>query len=106
MKEHLEPDSESHIFNYLNTNRNFKKLCDNECFEIIDFPFSSYRLKLKEAITITWEKHSLSKQVKHKYFYNYVVTYCVTFSSVLLLLLLLQSCSTYYFYDYFINLLM
>ena len=65
IKEHLEIASKSHIFKDLNTNRNSKEFCDTECFEIIDFATSSYRLKLKEAIHITWEKTSLTKQVKH-----------------------------------------
>ena len=65
IKEHLETDSKSHIFKHLDTNRKCKELCNAECFEIIDSTTSSYRLKLKEPIHITWEKLSLSKQVKH-----------------------------------------
>ena len=65
IKEHLENDSKSHIFKHLDTNRNCKELYDNECFEIINSATSSYRLKLKEAMYIIWEKPSLDKQVKH-----------------------------------------
>ena len=65
IKEHLETDSKSHIFKHLDTNRKCKELCNAECFEIIDSATSSYRLKLKEAMYITWEKPSLNKQVKH-----------------------------------------
>ena len=65
IKEHLETDLKSHIFKHLYTNRNCKELCDTECFVIIDSATSSYRLKLKEAMHITWEKPSLNKQVKH-----------------------------------------
>ena len=65
IKEHLETDSKSHIFKHLDTNRKCNKLCNAECFEIIDSATSSYRLKLKEAMYITWEKPSLNKQVKH-----------------------------------------
>ena len=54
---------------YLSTrisiNRNCKELCDTESFEVIDSATSSYKLKLKEAMHITWEKPSLNKQVKH-----------------------------------------
>ena len=32
IKEHLETDSNSHIFKHLNTNRNCKGLCDAKCF--------------------------------------------------------------------------
>ena len=65
IKELLETDSKSHIFKHLDTNRKCKELCNAECFEIIDSATSSYRLKLKEAMYITWEKLSLNKQVKH-----------------------------------------
>ena len=64
IKEHLETDSKSHIFKHLDTNRKCKELCNAECFEIIDSATSSYRLKLKEVMHITWEKPSLNKQVK------------------------------------------
>ena len=62
IKELLETGSKSHIFKHLNTNRNCKELRDTECFEIIDSATFSYRLKLKEAMHITWEKPSLKKQ--------------------------------------------
>ena len=65
IKEHLETDSESHIFKHLKTNKNWKELCDIECFEIIDSTTSSYKLKLNEDMHITWEKPLLNKQVKH-----------------------------------------
>ena len=65
IKEHLKTDSKSHVFKHLDTNRNRKELCDTECFEIIDSATSSYKLKLKEAMHIIWEKPSLNKQVKH-----------------------------------------
>ena len=63
--EHLETKSKSHIFKHLGTNRKCKELYSAECFEIIDSTTSSYRLKLKEEMHITWEKPSLNKQVKH-----------------------------------------
>ena len=65
IKERLETDSKSHIFKHIDTNRKGKELCNVECFEIIDSTTSSYRLKLKEAMHITWQKPSLNKQVKH-----------------------------------------
>ena len=64
IKEHLETDSKSHIFKHLSTKRGCKELRNTACFEIIDSATSSYRLKLKEAMLITWEKPSLNKQVK------------------------------------------
>ena len=65
IKEHIETDTKSHIFKHLDTNRKLKELSNAECFEITDSATSSYRLKLKEAIPITWEKSSLNKEVKH-----------------------------------------
>ena len=62
IKEYLETDSKSHIFKHLNTNRKCKELCNAECFEIISSTTSSYRLKLKEAMYITWDKPSLNKR--------------------------------------------
>ena len=59
IKQLLETNSKSHIFKHLETNRKCKE------FEIIDSASSSYRLTLKEAMHITWEKPSLNKQVKH-----------------------------------------
>ena len=60
IKKHLETDSKSHIFKHLDTNRKCKELCNAECFEVIDSATSSYRLKLKEVMYITWEKPSLN----------------------------------------------
>ena len=83
IKEHLETYSKSHIFKHLNTNRGCKELCDTEGTEIIDSATCSCRLKLKETMHIIWEKPSLNKQVKQsqvKYFYNYLVTYCLALS--------------------------
>ena len=64
IKEDLETDSKSHIFKHLHTKRICKELRDTECFEFIDSATSSYKLKLKEVMHITWEKPSLNKQVK------------------------------------------
>ena len=55
INKHLENDPKSHIFKHLNANKNCKKLCDTECFEVI-YSTSSDRLTLKEAMHITWEK--------------------------------------------------
>ena len=77
MKGHLETDSKSHIFKHLSTNRNCEELCDTEFFKIIGSTTSSYRLKLKEVMHITWEKPLLNKQVK--YYYNHEVTYFLLF---------------------------
>ena len=65
MKEHLETDKKSHIFQHLKDNPACKELCDTNCFEIIDHASSSFRLKVKEALHINWMKPVLNKQKKH-----------------------------------------
>ena len=65
IKEYSETGPKCHFFTHLSTSRNCNKLCDTECFEIIGSSTSSYRLKLKKAMNITYEKPSLNKQVKH-----------------------------------------
>ena len=65
IKEHLENDSKPYIFKHFHTNMNCEELRGTECLEIIGSPTSSYKLKLKEAMHITWEKPSLNKHVKH-----------------------------------------
>ena len=77
IKEHLETDPKSHVFKHLNTNKNCRELCDTECFEAIDPGTSSYRLKVKEAMHITWQKTTLNKKINHV-FYNYLITYCLS----------------------------
>ena len=65
IQEHLEKDRKSHIFKHLNENHNCKSLSTPDCFQIIDSASSKFRLKLKEAMHITWTKPSLNRQLKH-----------------------------------------
>ena len=65
IEEHLDKDKNSHIFKHLDENRNCKNLSTPDCFNIIDSASSKFRLKLKEAIHITWTKPLLNRQLKH-----------------------------------------
>ena len=65
MKEDLDTDSKSHIFQHLKDNPSCRDVCDTSCFKIIDHTSSSFRLKLKEALHIQWLKPLLNKQQKH-----------------------------------------
>ena len=65
IKEHQQTDTKSHILQRLNENLNCRYLCDDSCFIIIDHASSSFRLKLKEALHITWLKPVLNKQKNH-----------------------------------------
>ena len=65
IKEHLETDKKFHIFAHLVKNEICKALSTENCFEIIDFVATPFRLKLKEAMHIIWKKSSLNKQQKY-----------------------------------------
>ena len=65
IEEHLEKDKKLHIFKHLDENHNCKSLSTPDCFQIIDSASSKFRLKLKEAMHITWTKPSLNRQLKH-----------------------------------------
>ena len=63
--EHLVTDKKSHILQHLKSNPTCRDVCNNDCFEIIDYASSSFRLKVKEALHIKWLKPELNKQKKH-----------------------------------------
>ena len=65
INERLVTDKKSHIFKHLSENSTCKNLCDGNCFTIIDSGSSPFRLKLKEALHITWLKPNLNKQKEH-----------------------------------------
>ena len=50
--EHLVTDKKSPIFKRLLESKPYKSLYDENCFAIIDFASSSFRLKLKEVLHI------------------------------------------------------
>ena len=54
IKEHLEKDKKSHTFKHLNENNNCKSQSIPDCFQIIDSASSKFRLKLKDAMHISW----------------------------------------------------
>ena len=61
--EHLEKGKKSHIFEHLNENHDFKSLSTLDCFDCA--ASSKFKLKLKEAMRITWTKPSWTRQLKH-----------------------------------------
>ena len=65
IKGHLQTDTKSYILQHLNENTICRDLCDDSYFIIIDHASSSFRLKLKEALHITWLKQVLIKQKNH-----------------------------------------
>ena len=65
IKEHLNTDKASHIFQHLQKSFECKSVVDHNCFSIIDHADTKWKLKLKEGLHISWLKPSLNKQVKH-----------------------------------------
>ena len=65
INEHLVTDKKAYIFKHLLENSACKNVCDKNCFAIVDSASSSFRLKLKEALYITWLKANLNKQKEH-----------------------------------------
>ena len=62
--ENLETDKNSNIYRHLLKNPQFKSICDENCFSILDSARPKYTLKLKEGMYTKWLKLSLKKQVK------------------------------------------
>ena len=58
-------DKASHIYKHLNNNLECKNVCNEACFRVIDSDSSRFRLKVKEALHISWLKPDLNKQVNH-----------------------------------------
>ena len=75
IEKHLQTDTKSHILQHLNENPNCKDLCDDSCFIIIDFASSYFRLKLKEALHITWLKPVLNRHKNHVSQFRYNLRY-------------------------------
>ena len=65
INEHLATDKKAHIFKHLIENSTWKSLCNENCFASIDSASSSFMLKLKQVLHITWLKPNLKKQKEH-----------------------------------------
>ena len=65
IKEHLVTNKMSHIMKHLLENKICRSLCDESCFQVIDYASFPFRLKVKEALNINWLKSSLNKQKEH-----------------------------------------
>ena len=55
----------SHIMKQLLENKTCKSLCDEDCFQVIDYTSSPFWLKVKEALHINWRKPEPNKQKEH-----------------------------------------
>ena len=61
----MEKDKLSHMFKNLSKIHDCKSPSTPDCFQIVDSNSSKFRLKLKEAMHITWPKPSLNRPLKH-----------------------------------------
>ena len=50
---------------HLLENKTCMDLCDESCFQVIDFASSPFRLKVKEALDSDWLKPDLNEQKEH-----------------------------------------
>ena len=65
IREHLNRDRTSHIFQHLQQSEACRNSCSAECFEVIDRATTKFHVKIKEALHISWEQPSLNKQLYH-----------------------------------------
>ena len=72
VREHLGTDKQSHVYKHITSNDACTRVCDVNCFSILDRASTKYGLRTKEALHIRWEKPVLNKQVK-----SLVSTICV-----------------------------
>ena len=65
IREHLNRDRTSHIFEHLQQSVACRNSCSAECFEVIDRATTKFQVKIKEALHISWEQPALNKQLYH-----------------------------------------
>ena len=65
IREHLNRDRTSHIFQHIQQSEACRNSCSAECFEVIDHATTKFQVKIKEALHISWEQPSLNKQLYH-----------------------------------------
>ena len=65
VREHLISDRASHIFKHLQDSAHCCTLCSADNFHVLDHAFTSFQLKIKEAICIQREQRSLNQQLHH-----------------------------------------
>ena len=65
IREQLNRDRTSHIFQHIQQSKARCNSCSAECFEVIDHATNKFQVKIKEALYISWEQPSLNKQLYH-----------------------------------------
>ena len=64
VKEHLSTDTSSAVFKHLEENSHCRKVCNNNCFSILDRAHTKFQLCVKEALYIKMKKPILNQKVK------------------------------------------
>ena len=62
----------SNIFKHLKGSVVCKEACNDSCFKVLDSANTSFKLKIKEALHIQWERPDLNKQIQH---YNFSLSF-------------------------------
>ena len=65
LREHLFSDRNPHIDRHLKDSVSCRDFCSEACFSILDSAPTVFQLKIKEALRIEWERHSLNQQLKY-----------------------------------------
>ena len=65
IKEHIENDNKSHIFEHLHSTVTFFDSYNTLCFKIIDKANSKFDLQIKESLHINCRKPNLNAQQNH-----------------------------------------
>ena len=65
INEHLCTDKSSHIYKHIHTSQDCHEVCNKDCFVVLDQASTSWQLKLKEGLYISWINPNLNKQVRH-----------------------------------------
>ena len=65
IREHLNRDRTSHIFQHLQQSEACRSSCSAECFKVIDHATTKFQVEIKEALHISWDQPSLNKQLYH-----------------------------------------
>ena len=56
-------DKNSHVFNYLKSSDVCKDACSDSCSAVLYSASTHYKLEIKEALQILWERPNLNKQM-------------------------------------------
>ena len=65
VREHLFTDTNSNIFKHLKGSVVCKEACSDSSFKVLGSANTPYKLKIKKALHVLWERLDLNKQIQH-----------------------------------------